>query len=814
MRVRSDRAFHTPDMAGAAERFAEAVAAVERRAPRVKWLSNVSGSWITAEEAVSARYWADQMTARVRFRENAAVLAAVDLGPVFLLEVGPGDVLAGLVKAQARVLASGSALQEMIAASSLGGAKRGDDYAAFLEAAARLWTLGVNLDWSQLPGYSRGRKTALPTYAFERERFWVEASAGLGAMGRPDRANSAATDGLKPGALKLVRREDMASWFYSLTWRKTPRAELALPVRGEQVANWVAFDDGDPGALGLELIARVEEEGARVWRVTEYSLGSLEAFWKERLSEESRAEGAWGLLDLRRKAGVELEGGWYGGVLRILQTAMRARVRFAQVEMIAAGLVEVLGERVEASGRGIVEGLVRMLPAEMPGTRVRVIDPGMDAGVEVVGAVVAELKSVPMDGLVVALRNGMRWQEEWMPVRLEGASEGGHPSRFRHGGVYLITGGLGGVGFVLARYLLKNFGARVALVGRTKLPPRESWEGWLTEHGQAEAGSIRIARVKELEEAAREGDGRLMLLSADVADRLAMAGVWVEVEAALGTVNGVVHAAGLTSNERVMVQTAESVERVLLPKVQGSEVVGELSAGKSLDFLLFCSSISAVHPVAGAAPYAAGNAFQDRYAVWLRRELGVPAVSINLDTWREVGMAADIYAPEEFAGVKAALMAKAMSPEEGIEAIERVLASGEARILTSTIALEAVFAETAAGLARASSEKVALERSGKAAGEFHESELGAETRAVMEIWQELLGVEWVRPGDNFFELGGHSLLGTMVLARVRERFGVELTIRAIFEAPTPASLGERIREAGPIQEEPVSAGGEREEFEI
>src|SRR6201999_1252496 len=93
MRVRSDRAFHTPDMAEAAERFAEAVAAVERRAPRVKWLSNVSGGWITAEEAVSARYWADQMTARVRFRENAAVLAG--MGSAFLLEVGPGDVLTG-----------------------------------------------------------------------------------------------------------------------------------------------------------------------------------------------------------------------------------------------------------------------------------------------------------------------------------------------------------------------------------------------------------------------------------------------------------------------------------------------------------------------------------------------------------------------------------------------------------------------------------------------------------------------------------------------------------------------------------------------
>jgi phthiocerol/phenolphthiocerol synthesis type-I polyketide synthase E len=78
-----------------------------------------------------------------------------------------------------------------------------------------------------------------------------------------------------------------------------------------------------------------------------------------------------------------------------------------------------------------------------------------------------------------------------------------------------------------------------------------------------------------------------------------------------------------------------------------------------------------------------------------------------------------------------------------------------------------------------------------------------------------LGTEQIDATDNFFELGGHSLLGTMVLARIRERFATELSIRAIFEAPTPQALGERIRESRPA--EPgieVTVSGEREEFEI
>ena len=117
--------------------------------------------------------------------------------------------------------------------------------------------------------------------------------------------------------------------------------------------------------------------------------------------------------------------------------------------------------------------------------------------------------------------------------------------------------------------------------------------------------------------------------------------------------------------------------------------------------------------------------------------------------------------------------------------------------------------------------------SGKGKDELHPSgddsarlgmtEVAPETLAVMAFWRELLGADVIEPGDNFFELGGHSLLGTMVLARIREQFGVDLSIRAIFEAPTPESLGSRIRQTEvtvQVAGQAVAAGGEREEFEI
>ena len=247
-------------------------------------------------------------------------------------------------------------------------------------------------------------------------------------------------------------------------------------------------------------------------------------------------------------------------------------------------------------------------------------------------------------------------------------------------------------------------------------------------------------------------------------------------------------------------------------------MLANLLAGRELDFLLFCSSISAVVPVAGASAYAAANAFQDRYAIWCRQHLGVPAISVNFDAWQEVGMAAEMAASAEFEPAKAARLRLAMTPVEGIDVVERALAWGEPQVLVSTVDF--------LSLLRSAIDHPESRPSSAPRGENDLSSRDAidtagtlETQAVIDIWKELLGTEWIDAADNFFELGGHSLLGTMVLARIREQFGAELSIRAIFEAPTPQALGERIREriresrpAEPGIEFAVS--GEREEFEI
>jgi phthiocerol/phenolphthiocerol synthesis type-I polyketide synthase E len=794
VRLRIDRAFHSPQMAEAAARFQAAVAAMERVKPSIPWLSNATGTWITSEEAMATEYWAGQMTSRVRFVENAAELAGRGY---FLLEAGPGDALAGLVRQHDRGLPG---------ASSLGGANRsGDDLHSFLQAAARIWEAGWNLRWEQLPGRAtRTRRIALPTYPFERERYWVEQTLALGVAASP-KIDS-------PPETPLEKRQDLSTWFYLPTWQRTPEAQVR-PRGPEAIATWLILADernGKQSFAGL-LGARLEQDGCRVLLLPPSAATpqQLERFWAE--NREAITAAKIGLICCWTLRGVEID--LYARLLQLLQSSQVARVRFARAEFLLDDYVEINGERVEDAQRAVVEGLVRVLPAEFARVRVGFIDPGSlspaSIGAQwdsaIVDRVAGEIAAPSASGRMVAWRGPTRWQQIWQPVPLETPAV----SKLRAGGTYVITGGVGGLGYILARHLLDKYHAKVALVGRTALPPRERWESWLTEYGPNHPVSRRIQRVVEL----KQLRGELLLLSADVADAAAMAETWAAIERSFGPVHGVIHAAGLAAGARIAAQRPEAAEELFRPKVQGSEVLANLLAGRELDFLLFCSSISAVAPAAAASAYAAANAFQDRYAVWCRQHLGLPVISINFDAWQEVGMAAEMPTEAEFESLKTARLLLAMSPEEGIEVFERLLAWGEPQVMVSTVEFSSMLRSAMEGVEPSppgnKSEDLPDLADAKKGGNT------PETQAVIEMWKELLGAERIDAGDNFFELGGHSLLGTMVLARIREQFEVELSIRAIFEAPTPQLLGSRIREAKPAEYgTEVAVPGEREEFEF
>jgi phthiocerol/phenolphthiocerol synthesis type-I polyketide synthase E len=800
VRLASQNAFHTPLMAEAAKAFRQKVESVARHAPTIPWLSNVTGTWIQAAEAQSAQYWGNQILSRVRFTQN---LAALTDRQKLLVEVGPGEALIGISRQQ---------MPKSIMVASLGAEnRRYPDQIVFLEAAARAWECGISLQWQALQPDARRRRVALPTYPFERQRYWVESPQAKAGAPQPTLPKHSASHA--PDEPHVAKRADLSSWFYAPSWQSTPAAPIALPQQADAIDCWLVLLDRS--GLGEALASGLREKGAEVitvaaanrflqndrrFQANPAQLSDYEQLWEALTVLGLRPAG---LLNLWTMCGMDVPA--YESLALLLQAGRAHRPRFRQIEIITDRLESVTGEAVEDVERAQILGLATVIPSEYGGAQCRSIDVQLsgaklpeDAVHPIAHQILDEIYAAG-PGLTIAYRRDQRWQKSWMPAPLRHTA--GDP--FRNRGVYLITGGVGGIGYSVARYLLRQYQARVILTGRTALPPRGEWAAWLAAHHDDDSLSRRILRMQELE----ESGGEVQFISADVSSNEAMASVIAQANEQFGKIDGVLHAAGVAGGGTIASQDMEESARIRRPKVQGSIVLAELLKGMGLDFFLLCSSISTVDPGPFQAAYAAGNVFQDHFADYCRNVLKLPAVAIGFDAWQEVGMAADRIVPQGFESENEERLRTAMNTTEGIEVIRRVLTNWHGpHILISTVDLPSRLAKLQP----------------EAAPEQHEVMLAQENSdelaAVMEIWKDLLANDEIKPNDNFFELGGHSLMGTMVAARIRDRFGIVVTLRTLFETPTPQALAVVLRgarESAAETEEPIAVPAvDREEFEI
>jgi amino acid adenylation domain-containing protein len=170
-RLHTSHAFHSGMMEPAIKPFVELVKQIGLHPPKIPYISNVTGRWITAAQVMEPNYWGEHLRQTVRFADGLSELLK-DPSTV-VLEAGPGKGMSGLARQQM------SQEGERIACSTLRAAKgREPDEASFLHAAGALWLAGIRLNWTGLYGDERPHRVALPTYPFERKRYWVEAATG------------------------------------------------------------------------------------------------------------------------------------------------------------------------------------------------------------------------------------------------------------------------------------------------------------------------------------------------------------------------------------------------------------------------------------------------------------------------------------------------------------------------------------------------------------------------------------------------------------------------------------------------------------
>ncbi|HEU5380162.1 MAG TPA: type I polyketide synthase [Ktedonobacteraceae bacterium] len=245
------------------------------------------------------------------------------------------------------------------------------------------------------------------------------------------------------------------------------------------------------------------------------------------------------------------------------------------------------------------------------------------------------------------------------------------PASFRPDGSYLITGGLGSLGLLVARWMVQQGARRLILMGRTPVPPRATWYQLEDDHPQKRL----VQSLAEL-----EGLGATIHLAAvDVANEEQLSAFLAEYEReAWPPIRGVVHTAGVVQDELLLRMKTETFQRVLRPKVRGGWLLHRLLQDKPLDFFVLFSSTGSVIASLGQGNYAAGNAFLDALAHY-RRTLGLPALSIGWGPW-SVGMVEQLKLEQFYAKRGIELI----TPEVGMQILARVMSQRPAQLTAIT----------------------------------------------------------------------------------------------------------------------------------
>jgi acyl transferase domain-containing protein/thioesterase domain-containing protein len=651
-RIPIDIAAHSRLLDGILGGYGAHLRTLRLRPPRIPFVSNRTGTWITEAQATDPGYWVEHLRHTVSFAEGIDTLAR-DPAAVFV-EVGPGKTLGALARHNPAVSA-----QNVI--STVRHADEAVDDRAMLQALfGRLWALGAPLDSETLwPGETR-RRVPLPTYAFQRQRTWIE-------PGKSQPLPSATAAAPLP-----PRLDDPERWFHAPVWRRLD-AE-AEPMGGNQ--SWLLFLDET--GLGERLCARLRARGDRVITVQAgdaYYKVSDEEYW---LSPGQGPEGYQALVrDVLASGKVparivhlwllttgetfrpgssflhrNLERGFYSLLFLAQALGGEDYPRPLHLDVLSRGMQQVAGEPILYPEQATVLGPCRVIPRELPGVTCKSLDlaaPSRAPRWSVDGvlglareltsltaspdqgeldALIDELRLPPESG-VCALRGDGRWVERHRQVEQPPG-----PSRLRRGGVYLITGGLGGIGLVIARMLAREYQARLVLIGRSALPPRPAWPGWVAER-PADPTSARIRAVQQLEALGAE----VLVAAADVADDDSLAAAVAAARARFGLINGVIHAAGVLDDALMAAKRQASAELVFGPKVYGTLALDRVMRDEPLDFMVLFSSTSAIIGPAGQVDYAAANAFLDHFARKARAE-GRPVTALGWGVWAEVGMAA------------------------------------------------------------------------------------------------------------------------------------------------------------------------------
>jgi acyl transferase domain-containing protein/acyl carrier protein len=795
-RLQTSHAFHSSMMTQIAQRFFDEMKHIPLKSPQIPYVSTVTGRWIKPDEATDRSYWVKHLCQTIRFSDGLEeILRQTDS---ILLEIGPGQTLSGFAIQHPAYTADRVVLPSMRQSFM-----QQPDLALLLTTLGRLWLAGYPVDWSKLYVQERRQRVPLPTYPFERKRYWI-------APGPREIAPRCTTNHTK--------KPDMADWFYLPSWKRSHRP---MPQQTEerlaQRHRWLIFADRcDLGSHIAEQLQQLGQDvtcvqiGQQFERIRQdyYTINPRQSADYAALIERlrhgdqvpERIVHCWSVTSGDTSSSQSFQQtqdiGFYS-LLFLTQALVQYKITTPiTIWSIGNGMHEVESGDQMTPEKTTIFGPCKVIPQEYDFLTCRCVDvvvpPRGSPQVQALAhQLVAELSTTSPDA-VIAYRGKQRWAQAFEPVRLEEAQI---PIRsFRNAGVYLITGGLGGIGLTLADYLARTFQAKLILIGRSAFPEPQLWQAWLAGHDPQDDTSRKIRAVQALEAAGAE----VLVQSADMAIPQQLRAVFQQTQERFGRIDGVIHTAGISGRQAIKLIPDIDVHQANVhfqAKIQGVYTLETILKDMPVDFCLLFSSNASILGGIGCAAYAAANIFMDNFANDRNQQTGSQWISANWDVWAS---------GEELStgkGYQTSIDQYAMLPAEGVEAFRRVVclaASSQIVIATGDLSRRLDIWISQAGLHKAATTDtdgaLPLRHTRPQLGTVYVPPSSELEQRIAEVWQELIGIDQVGIHDSFFDLGGNSLIALKLIAHLNQELHIDLPVTRIFEGPTVHALASIINQ--------------------
>lgn len=828
-------AFHSPLMEPMLTAFERVAAEIAYSLPKINLISNLTGELAT-DELANPEYWCRHVRQAVRFAAGMETLH--QQGYEVFLEIGAQPTLLGMGR---------YCLPEGVGVwlpSLYQGQK---DWQQILQSLGALYVRGVAVDWSAFDRDYPRRRLQLPTYPFQRQRYWADIPENehqktaslpqenaqtplVNLLLKGDTkqlAQHLETTGklsddevkLLPKLLELLVQQNqqqltaasIKDWLYEIEWQSKPRQLTAQEKNGfHKPGSWLIL--ADMGGVGQTLAKLLQERGHRcilvyagdayqskeagTWSINPSNSADFDRLFQEALltcapESGTRREPLRGTLHDHRPL---------QGVIHLwsLEAALADELTIPSLEQAQAlGVGSVLH---------LLQALVKHKGSASPQLWL------VTRNAVPVGSSLPAVAQAPLWGLgkVVALEHPELWggmldlaseatEDEATKLLAEiEDSQGEDHLAFRNGQRYvarLVRKQLSesqGVAFQSdGTYLIAGgLGALGLRIAR-----------WMVEQGARQlvlisrrgASSEAQETLSQLEQAG----AKILVVQADVSNEGDVVRVLEEVSASMLPLRGIVHAAGVSRYEALADMEPNALESVLRPKVVGTWILHQLTQAMKLDFFVSFSSISSVWGSKGQAHYAAANHFLDVLAHY-RHGLGLPALSVNWGPWAGGGMAL-----EEFQTVLSRMGVEGLQPEKAIAALGYLVGSGCVQTVVANVdwtrfkdlyeargkrsLLEQIEGQSHEAVEQQSEQRSEILQRLEASAESERHSL-LTAYLQSEVIKVLRLAQLPDPQEGLFDLGMDSLMAVELVGSIRSQLQAELPIAEFMQASNIATL--------------------------